>query len=189
MKNSIRSVFAVMMCTVLFSACQKNVANEQKNDEAESATTRNVVPGYNDAAGINQQTLVELLKVHAATAKYYKDTLAAVADGYVNLNLRLPNMGFHFGKPELIDGKFDLTQPEFLVYNPDENGVFKLVAVEYGVTMIDKNSQTEPQPTGFTGNADDWDRNTLDLGLFTLHAWVWKSNPDGVFNMMNRLIP
>jgi hypothetical protein len=43
---------------------------------------------------------------------------------------------------------------------------------------------TATAPEGFTGSSDEWDHNT-DFGLWLLHAWVWKNNPDGVFNPTN----
>jgi hypothetical protein len=73
------------------------------------------------------------------------------------------------------------------VYNKLPNGKFQLVAVEYGVP-IDPQHPDVP-PAGFTGAADEWDFNTLNLGLWTLHAWVWKTNPNGVFAMTNPNVP
>lgn len=43
-------------------------------------------------------------------------------------------------------------------------------------------------PEGFQGSADRWfDDGTFHL--WTLHAWVWKNNPDGVFSPMNATVP
>lgn len=178
--------YLLLLGALLFTACKKNLLNDlNEAEEFASSRTNNTSQGFLTSYNVSGQTLGELMQVHTATKKY-QDTLAAKADGYINLNLELPNMGSHFGKPELImDGKFDLTKPEILVYNPDENGVFQLVSVEYGIPMIDPNDPLEPQPAGFTGDTDVWDRNTLNTGLWTLHAWVWKFNPDGVFNMTN----
>ena len=176
--------FIMLITTFLFTACKKYNANEPNEEEQTMSTKANVAsPAFLNTSGISGQTIGELMQVRAATMKY-QDTASAVADGYVNLDLKLPNMGFHFLKKELAeDGKFDLRKPEFLVYNPNANGKFELVAVEYGVP-IDPNNPFTP-PAGFTGDADEWDRNTLNSGLWTLHAWVWKFNPDGVFEMMN----
>ena len=176
--------FIMLLAAFLFTACKKYNATEPNEEEqAMSARANGASPEFLNTTGISGQTLGELMQVRGATKKY-QDTASAVADGYVNLNLKLPNMGFHFLKKELADdGKFDLRKPEFLVYNPNANGVFELVAVEYGVP-IDPNNPFTP-PAGFAGDADEWDRNTLNSGLWTLHAWVWKFNPDGVFEMMN----
>ncbi|HXG95441.1 MAG TPA: hypothetical protein VNN73_24130 [Blastocatellia bacterium] len=41
---------------------------------------------------------------------------------------------------------------------------------------------------GFTGSEDVWDRNG-DFGLWTLHAWVWKENPNGIFAEFSPRVP
>jgi len=182
--------FIMLLATFLFTACQKYAATEPINeDQARSARAANNgnQEGINNNSALPAQTIAQLFQVRAATATYM-DTTAAKANGYVNTGINLPNMGLHFANFNLVgDGIFDLTKPEFLVYNKNANGSFELVAVEYGVP-IDFQHPDIP-PTGFTGGADEWDFNTLGLGLWTLHAWVWKTNPDGVFKMMNPIVP
>lgn len=182
----------ILLCTFLFTACKKYVANEPNNEEQPmSARANNGNHEFiNSNAALPAQTIEELFQVRAATAKYM-DTAAAKEAGYVNTGIQLPNMGLHFANFGLVtDGKFDLAHPEFLVYNKLSNGNFELVAVEYGVPIDFANpANTNIPPAGFTGDADVWDFNTLGLGLWTLHAWVWKTNPNGVFKMMNPIVP
>ncbi|HEV8271152.1 MAG TPA: hypothetical protein VGQ04_07570 [Chitinophagaceae bacterium] len=181
--------FIILFATFLFTACKKYAATEPSNEEqAKSARTNNGNQEFvNSNSALPAQTIAELFQVRAATANYM-DTAAAKANGYVNTGIQLPNMGLHFANFGLVgDGKFDLTKPEFLVYNKLPNGNFELVAVEYGVPIDFQH--TDIPPAGFTGDADEWDFNTLGLGLWTLHAWVWKTNPDGVFKMMNPIVP
>ena len=117
------------------------------------------------------------------TAKY-QNISNAFADNYDETPLVvMPNMGYHFFKSELISPVFDLRKPALLVYNKKDNGNFELVAVEYGVPIDPQSPDTPPE--GFSGTADEWDFNTLNSGWWTLHAWVWKNNPDGIFNMTN----
>jgi hypothetical protein len=94
-------------------------------------------------------------------------------------------MGHHLLKQELLDSGFDPESPELLVYADDPcGGSLQLVAVEYAVPL--ELSQKAPQ--GFFGKSDVWDVND-DFGLWTLHAWVWKFNPDGVFAPFNPQVP
>ena len=67
-----------------------------------------------------------------------------------------------------------------------DNGNFELVAVEYAIPMSSLPLHVAPE--GFTGNDDVWNENTLNTGWWTLHAWVWANNPDGVFEPMNPLV-
>jgi hypothetical protein len=43
-------------------------------------------------------------------------------------------------------------------------------------------------PAGFAGQADAWSANVA-FQLWTLHAWVFEYNPDGVFAPNNPRIP
>ncbi len=81
-------------------------------------------------------------------------------------------------RASVLDARFDLEHPELLVYTPGRHP--ERVAVEYVVPL----QLVAHAPDGFVGNQDKWDHNTT-FGLWTLHAWVWRFNPDGVFAPMN----
>lgn len=125
----------------------------------------------------------ELAKVRRASAHYH-DIDSALADGYVDINVVVPNMGRHFMKPSLVDATFDAEHPELLVYQTDPSGRLVLGAVEYAIPL----DSSVNAPDGFTGSADVWDPNT-GFGLWLLHAWVWRENPDGVFQPTNQRVP
>jgi hypothetical protein len=125
--------------------------------------------------------LQELARVRPATAAY-QDVSRAEADGYVDIGLFVSGMGYHYVNFSLIDDTFDVENPEILVYSPNPNGGLRLVAVEYAVP------DSFPVPEGFFGDSDVWDDN-LDFHLWTLHAWVWQGNPNGMFADLNPNIP
>lgn len=127
---------------------------------------------------LSPNTMSELQQAKIATAKY-NDLKNAIADGYSDINVIVPHMGFHYMKSEYVDGTFEIDKPEILVYAPNpSSGRLQLVAVEYAIP------NTFPEPGGFTGSDDVWDNNST-FGLWLLHAWVWKYNPNGVFSPMN----
>jgi len=82
-------------------------------------------------------------------------------------------MGQHLVNTSLLDNVINATQPEALVYevNGDE---LKLVAVEYIVPFTAWGSTP---PTLF---GQSFHRNEA-LGLWALHAWIWRHNPLGMF--------
>lgn len=121
----------------------------------------------------------ELANVEAATASYATID-AALAAGYADIDVVMQNMGHHYLNADLLDATFQVDQPEILVYAPDAGGTMRLVAVEYAVPF----ALAEVAPEGFTGDADQWDRNET-FELWTLHAWVHRDNPDGVFASHN----
>ena len=125
--------------------------------------------------------VLQLDEVRNATARFI-DVAQAEHEGYHDIGLFVPHMGWHYMKDRFVDGRFDPAHPELLVYADDPcGGPRKLVAVEYAVP-IDKSPNHAP--FGFVGNADQWDKN-LEFGLWTLHAWVFEYNTNGVFNPFN----
>ena len=179
----------ILIAAFLFTACKKYEANKPQTDNTEQVTNNNGKPDlelFSQYSGLDPQTLLELQQVKAATAKY-QNINNAFADNYgKDPIVVMPNMGYHFLKVELVSPVFDMKKPAILVYNKKNNGKFELVAVEYAVPMSSLPPHVAPE--GFTGNDDVWNENTLNTGWWTLHAWVWKNNPDGVFNPMNPLV-
>jgi hypothetical protein len=127
-------------------------------------------------------------QVRGATAKYHRID-AAIADGYVStfecVAIAGAAMGVHYVKPPLLmDAVADAEQPEALVYEPQPNGTFKLVAVEYIVL------QGPWQGAGRSGVpslfGEDFDAGAGPMGpWYTLHVWAWRQNPDGLFAPFN----
>jgi hypothetical protein len=103
-------------------------------------------------------------------------------------NENLPSMPYKFVTAILKNDGMDFalrgadaTKPELLVYADDPcGGKRKLVAVEYAVPL----SLSKRAPAGFVGRADEWDANQA-FQLWTLHAWVYEFNPEGVFAPFN----
>ncbi|HET9439372.1 MAG TPA: hypothetical protein VFO52_04350 [Longimicrobiales bacterium] len=125
------------------------------------------------------ETNAQLAAARAATARY-QNIEQALADGFVDINVFMPGMGHHFLNEQRLDVNFEAGAPELLVYNLEPNGRYRLVALEYAVPT----ALTATPPAGFTGDADSWDENKT-FSLWTLHAWVWLDNPDGVFAPFN----
>jgi hypothetical protein len=128
--------------------------------------------------------ILQLDQVRDATARFV-DIEVADAEGYKDIGVFMPQMGWHYMKESLLDGKFDPTKPELLVYADDPcGGKRRLVAVEYAIPL----SMSKKAPLGFVGRADEWDANQT-FQLWTLHAWLFEYNRDGVFAPYNPRLP
>ena len=176
-----------LLCTMLFTGCKKQDGTDAE-PASPSINKQEMNKDMQSFSGFNHtrlefRTLLELVQARAASARYL-DIRNAVKDGYEDIKVPVENMGDHFMKREIVDAVFNVRKPELLVYSKDEYGRFTLGAVEYAVP-IDLSPNAPPE--GFTGSGDVWDRNE-DFGLWLLHAWVWKHNPDGVFNPTNPLV-
>ena len=172
----------ILLITILFIGCTKDAINETSDTAVALKASKQMlaqVDPLGQYSGLDKVTAWELQQARAATAKY-KHLKNAEKDGYVDIDVIMPNMGYHYMKMENVDDQFDIRNPEILVYNHDGDGNMELVAVEYAIPIpLSVNA-----PEGFTGLDDEWNEHT-GFGLWLLHAWVWKYNPDGVFNATN----
>jgi hypothetical protein len=96
-------------------------------------------------------------------------------------------MGVHFVKSALVaDPAIDAKTPEALVYAPDGSRL-RLAAVEYVVLQKawDAAHSSPPRLFGRTfALTPDGNRYGLPA-FYSLHAWIWKYNPSGMFSMWN----
>ena len=148
--------------------------------------------------------LADQLVEARTTALTYPTVADALAAGYTMVTTYLPLIGSHYIKGAIMDGKFDITQPEMLLYDgtsPKSN----IVGLSYYVF-------SDTTPTPFAGPNDHWHqhiglcikngvvvggeqlsaekcaaRGGAKAGLnngWMIHAWVvpgWDS-PEGVFS-------
>ena len=138
------------------------------------------VAAANESGECGQECRQQLAQVRAATAKYH-NVQEAIEDGYAPLSpcVALPSgpaMGIHYVNVPKVDANISVEEPEVLIYLPDAEGDLTLVAVEY---MI---------PTVFSPNAPRLMGQQFHPGpqsTWTLHAWIWRNNPSGIFADFN----
>jgi hypothetical protein len=93
-------------------------------------------------------------------------------------------MGQHYVNGALVgDPAIDPLRPEALVYEPKRGGGLRLVGVEYVVFQDawDATHDAAPALFGRTFSLIE-EGNRYGLPAFyELHAWIWRSNPSGIF--------
>lgn len=98
-------------------------------------------------------------------------------------------MGFHFINGALLSGDeagvVDPNRPEVLVYEPDAHGNLHLVALEYVIFAGDWSGSTAPTLFGQTFSFTPSPNRYEIPAFYSLHVWLWKDNPDGLFAPMN----
>lgn len=158
---------------VLLHACGNAPAVDQAADAAE-----------HDMAGMAMEESAELESVRQLTASF-TDIGAARAAGYTEAITSCwyhrdnGGQGIHFGRPELIDGTVSLLEPELVMYEPLEDGSLQFLAIEY-IVPLDAWTEAEP-PTLF----DQQFMRNEQLGLWVLHVWLGKENPEGLYANWN----
>lgn len=129
----------------------------------------------------------ELAALRRVTAPLHNFEKAAAAGWSAQITACMAGadggMGFHYGNPALIDGSVRADEPELLLYEPEENGRMRLVAVEYIIPYTLRSRSATP-PVLF---GQEFKQNDA-FQLWALHAWVWKDNPRGLFADWNPLV-
>jgi hypothetical protein len=135
-------------------------------------------------------TLKMLADLRAATAKFH-DLDDAIEAGYelgsgCVSHPSLGAMGFHYVNFGYVDGNYDPTQPEALLYEEDKNGNMKLVAVEFVVVSAAWDAHHTMIPYFGTQIFDIAIAPVpLPFDNYQLHVWVWRHNPSGIFTKFN----
>jgi hypothetical protein len=126
-------------------------------------------------------------KLRSVTARFHNIQAANDAEYSIPLtgcmvDPTLGGMGFHFGKGGAIDGTVNELEPEVLLYEPEQNGNLRLVAVEFIVPYAFA-PREGPAPEAFGQKFLPNDAEGFKLWM--LHAWIWKNNPSGMFASWN----
>ena len=177
-----RAVAAVAAAAIVaFAACE--------SDSSPTATLQpSAASAHNHGAHggpvvLTPDMLKAIAQVRAATAAFH-DTTTSQAAGY---NVQFPagcaelpgtgGQGFHWINNELVDDKVELLKPELVMYEPKPGGGRQLVGVDYVVPL--SLSATPPTLLGVPFAP------LPSLGVWALHIWAWRPNPDGMFAMWN----
>ncbi|MGH7468663.1 MAG: hypothetical protein ACRENP_11955 [Longimicrobiales bacterium] len=156
---------------VLLSGCMSEPASPQKTPGSESGP-----PAFALSKEAQENDLIKLRRI-TARFRHFQTAVAAGWSEQITpcLTDELGGMGYHYGKPQFIDAIVQLEKPEVLLYEPDSEGVLRLVGVEY---IVPVSAWTKSRPPRLFG------RNFHVVPAFqvwALHVWVWKDNPSGTF--------
>jgi len=182
------------LLTVVVAAVAIPTLASAGSDAAPPAAAGHAMAGHDmatlDAAGLED----ELAQVRRVTARFHNLDAALEAGyelGWVNgSGVRIITgcvshptagaMGYHYFNADLMaDLTTDVLQPEVLVYAPGPEGQLRLVAVEWVVRGPNSNPPGVSEPPSVLGMP----MHILvpAVGFWIMHAWVWQSNPAGMF--------
>lgn len=165
---------AVILSALFFAAACGN-----EPTEAPAAAPRTARAAAADR-GLGSAVERDLATLRRVTAPFHDLDVAKAAGWSAQITPCMADpaqggMGFHYGNVNLIDGSVRVDQPELLLYEPEQNGRMRLVAVEYIVPFTQWSALQPPRLFG-----RDFKRNE-QFQVWALHAWVWEHNPDGIF--------
>jgi hypothetical protein len=171
MIHSVRGAFPRLFLSVLTLVCSVHA----QRSPTESAADPGIVPtGFGEAVdhdvrAVRVATESFTALENAVAAGYEREVSQCVEDP------RLGGMGFHHKNPALHDGNLEVAKPEILLYERTEDGHYILTGVEYVVPISAWSRSESPIIMGQTLTRSD------SLGIWYLHAWIWKRNPSGLF--------
>jgi hypothetical protein len=165
----------IVAAAALFAACSSDAPvapNRASAGRAQLAT----LPGTNTDGAI--------ATLQRVTARYH-DINAARADQFVLLHPceargdESPVGTVYINIARLMDGVIDPGSPDALIYEPASNGDLRLVGVEFAIPKTLWTGEEPPTFFGATFQSED------EFGVYALHAWVWRNNPEGLFAETN----
>lgn len=147
-------------------------------------------PHVMSMSGVDQNSPL-VAKVRKATAQF-KDINAALAAGFAQATPCVSGpdfgaMGVHFVLGSRITaGTLNAAQPEALIYEPQPNGAFRLVGVEFIILSSvwqaqNPGSTATPALEGHLMNFVDAPNRYGLPAFYELHVWAWEQNPVGSF--------
>lgn len=142
------------------------------------AFTVALAAGHDDLKAVRQATAQFQTPAAAEAAGY---TLVPGLD-YCFTQPTLGGMGYHYIQTSSLDTNLDALQPEAMVYWPDRDGNLSLGAVEYIVPADAWQAAGNTEPPVVMGESLHLN---AALGVYVLHAWIWKYNPAGVLEDWN----
>jgi hypothetical protein len=178
--NTVGRSLTLVAAAALFAACGDH--NNPVTPKLAAATAPQLDRSHeNEREGNIERAVVDTLR--RVTARYH-NIENAKHDGFVLLHdceTRLndePVGTVYVNFSRLTDGVINLEKPDALIYEPGPTGL-TLVGVELAIPFQLAPHGEPPKLLGATFQRED------EFGVFALHAWVWRSNPDGLFAETN----
>ena len=179
---------AALMLT-LVTGCKKQIETEDSAYNQSQSALQSKAAGDNASTLFNfdlsQQANGDLLKSLRAATSRFNSTTQAIDAGYQPSNHcvavpRLGGMGYHWANRLLVDPVFDLLKPEAMLYESGPGGNLRLIAAEF---IVVNRGQARPM---FGNHPFDVGGTPLPVPHWSLHVWVHKENPNGIFTAFNQ---
>jgi hypothetical protein len=168
-----RRIAGLLTTFALLAACGETTETQTTTAAARAA----IEPGATASSTRSESETRALLALRAATAPFQRledarragwrdqspaGCFASAAGG----------MGFHWVNAANV-GTLDPSKPQFVMYEPQQDGSMKLVGAEF----IFPGVPTDPVPVLF---GQHFTYNTV-FNVWALHVWIWKENPSGLY--------
>ena len=128
-----------------------------------------------------RQTVAPFRDLHAAQQAGYQTVVTDPTNGKSCLSdPTMGAMGVHYLNTDNVDDAVVPTKPEVTIYEPQQDGSFKFVGVEF-IIPYSIRGENETPPVLF---GQQFQHNPT-FQLWMLHVWVGRDNPAGLFATWN----
>jgi hypothetical protein len=171
-------IMAVLAMALFLAACEAPGLVGPDAQQGPEGLVQSDDAQARNPSSINRQ----LAAARAGTARFH-DLKVAEAAGFAPASPCIEDedeggMGYHYANP--LNTALDPANPQLLLYEPRANGRLRLVAVEY-LVPYGVMPEDGPAPRLFEQDFHP----TPHLEAWTLHVWLWRSNPSGMFAAYN----
>jgi hypothetical protein len=184
MHDTIGRALALSATAASLAACSADAPIAPTAPIAPVATSLRAPASFAVAASAVPDTTRLVATLRRVTDRYH-DIDVARAEGFVLLHdcESRPGEGpvgtVYINMGRLLDGKITGEWPDALIYEPQREGRLQLVGAEFAIPYALAPGQKPPTLLGATF------QDEAEFGVFALHAWVWRSNPNGLFAETN----
>lgn len=170
--RAVRSPLAIAATALLLVACGDDTPLSSEGEPSIEAQFAKQPP--------QREINLIVAQLRRVTDRYH-NLNNAIADGFVlvhdcEVRPGEGTVGTVYAHPgRMGDGQIRPGLPDALLYEPSSTGRPKLVGVELVMPYALWTQQAPPTFLGQTFWPED------EFGIFGLHVWVWRNNPDGLF--------
>lgn len=169
-----------MGISIILTGCSLTDTNYKDAERKGVEATYTNSPNTSSISSNDSERKAGLATFRRATARYH-DVDKAIEDGFEEILPCTENpvgpgaLGVVYANLDRFDTIIDLNKPEILFYEPQKNGKLRLAG---GEPVVPIDLWPESNPPSLFGR--EFHKNK-DHGLYGLHMWIWKHNPEGIF--------
>lgn len=157
-------MYGAMFCAALIACSDSTTPTQQDKDVASL-----------------RHAIAAIQPLGAAQTAGYTVAVGDPGDGHTCLaDPQAGAMGVHYLNTSLVSATPQVTQPQIMIYEPQQDGTSKFVGVEF-IIPYSVIGEDQPAPELF---GQPFMKNAT-FQLWGLHVWVGRSNPSGLFAMWN----
>lgn len=186
-----KAILLVVISSIAFFGCITDTGLDPIEDQVAKLEFDQELPLGNPLENLrmDSETLEMLSALREATNKFHS-VETALNEGYDFISdcVSIPDvggMGYHYVNFPAIFGTYDPTMPQALLYEKMKNGKLRLVGVEFVIDQATWDAEHD-EPPHFGSREFDFDNaQALPFPNYQLHIWIWKHNPNGIFEKFN----